>query len=776
MGDGTSAGSAIPAGGSGDAICFGPFLFELPRNRLCRDGVDVYLTPKAAAVLGHLLQRPGELITKDEFLDVVWEGVSVREESLTQAISVIRRAIGDPAQSPGFIETISGEGYRFIGSVHGDDAGSDADTDPRIEIETPSAEHAITSTVSGSSAQTRPRGWPRAVPWVIAAAATAVSLFMYLDFPDNGDEDPFYSHILLQQPIGGSLADNSPLAVSPDGTKLIYRFTARGGPLYLHHLTTDVVEPISGTEAAIDGTEAGVRPFFSPDSEWLGFFVRTETGRQMMKVSLADDGGLPIPLCDGPGPSVGWGGASWGPDDRIVYAVGGPVRRGLQEARPDGTGCTALTHLETDKRESSHRWPQMLPNGKGVLFSRWGDYSFDAGDIAVYSFDTGKITKVATGSYARFVPTEGPDDGHLLVARYQQLFAVPFDAGRMQATGPEVLVIDDLFIATMGLSGPAHFTVSDDGRLIYRETVPQHLRALVEVDLQGNETLLAAGDRAYDVARYSPDGERAAFITAQGGVYLLDLEARSRATHVLGPFRDGPRVLAIPRFGVEWHPDGEQLLLHAWGGGPHQLYRFHPGTGTDPIPLPAPSNILFPVAWLQDPERVVYNRSGGNLFGAVEKGLDDGGEEREMTGTSGLQCVVSSDERLIACRNSPVVGRSFDIFLHAYDGTGQFHQVSLDGGFSPLWHPNRRTLYFRGGGSVWAADVADEPTVEAGVPRRLFPDVYFHSGGWQPRAYDISPDGTRFLFIKDLEEPEQTRHFRMVDNFYEVLRRKAPSR
>lgn len=106
-----------PSSDTREALQFGPYSFELETCRLYREDVFVHLTPKACAVLSYLLRRPGRLITKDEFLDVVWEGVSVREESLTQAISAIRLATGDSARSPRFIETVFGEGYRFIADV-----------------------------------------------------------------------------------------------------------------------------------------------------------------------------------------------------------------------------------------------------------------------------------------------------------------------------------------------------------------------------------------------------------------------------------------------------------------------------------------------------------------------------------------------------------------------------------------------------------------------------------------------------------------------------------
>lgn len=115
--DDAPAGAGAPDSTSLKILKFGPFDFTPVSNRLSRDGVDIYLTPKAAAVLGYMLERPGDLIRKEEFLAAVWPSVNVREESLTQAISAIRRAIGDVPRNPRFIQTVSGEGYRFIAAV-----------------------------------------------------------------------------------------------------------------------------------------------------------------------------------------------------------------------------------------------------------------------------------------------------------------------------------------------------------------------------------------------------------------------------------------------------------------------------------------------------------------------------------------------------------------------------------------------------------------------------------------------------------------------------------
>ncbi len=96
-------------------MTFGPFKLDPVSGRLYRDGVVVPLTPKAFAVLMHLAAQPGRLFTKQELLEAVWPGVFVGDAVLKVTIREIRKALGDDAQAPRFIETAHRRGYRLIG-------------------------------------------------------------------------------------------------------------------------------------------------------------------------------------------------------------------------------------------------------------------------------------------------------------------------------------------------------------------------------------------------------------------------------------------------------------------------------------------------------------------------------------------------------------------------------------------------------------------------------------------------------------------------------------
>ena len=96
---------------------FGPFLIDIAERTLRRDGETVPLTPKAFDVLVALLEKPGQLISKEELLQKVWPDTFVEESNLSYNIFALRKALGDAAESSRYIETVPKKGYRFRASV-----------------------------------------------------------------------------------------------------------------------------------------------------------------------------------------------------------------------------------------------------------------------------------------------------------------------------------------------------------------------------------------------------------------------------------------------------------------------------------------------------------------------------------------------------------------------------------------------------------------------------------------------------------------------------------
>ena len=96
---------------------FPPFTLDAQRHVLTRDGEDVGLSPHLVDILIHLAERAGSIVTKDALLEAFWPDVHVTENTLTRAIADIRKALGDDAGEPAFIQTVARRGYRFVATL-----------------------------------------------------------------------------------------------------------------------------------------------------------------------------------------------------------------------------------------------------------------------------------------------------------------------------------------------------------------------------------------------------------------------------------------------------------------------------------------------------------------------------------------------------------------------------------------------------------------------------------------------------------------------------------
>ena len=179
--------------------------------------------------------------------------------------------------------------------------------------------------------------------------------------------------------------------ISPDGTRLAFVTTDDQGQRKRY------LRPLDQLQAnAFSGTEGAANPFFSPDGQWIAFF----SGNKLKKVSVR--GGAAVTLCDAPN---GRGG-SWGEDGTIVLAP--EIYSGLSRVSSAGGTREAVSTLDKEKGETTHRWPQVLPGGKAVLFTV-GIGSTD-GNIEVQSLETGERKTLQLGGfYGRYLPT-----GHLV--------------------------------------------------------------------------------------------------------------------------------------------------------------------------------------------------------------------------------------------------------------------------------------------------------------------------------------------------------------------------
>ena len=304
------------------------------------------------------------------------------------------------------------------------------------------------------------------------------------------------------------------LAVSPDGTKVVYM---AGLSVPSSALTVRPVNQLAGEPLDATTPDMSFNPFVSPDNEWVGFFDNTT--KTLRKVSIL--GGPAITLCDIG--SLRLRGASWGDDDTIIFGTDTPS--GLWRVPGGGGEPEELTTVDGEGGGVNHGWPEVLPGGRAVLFTILTT-DLDTAQIAVADLATGAHRVLVPGGHApRYAAT-----GHLVYAASGTLRAVAFDLEALEIVGNPVPVLDGVVTKT---SGAANFDLAEDGSLVYlpgSAAGGSAERGLMWVDGAGQEEALPPAPGPYLSVSLSPDGSRAALGMNAGenlDIWVAELERGS---------------------------------------------------------------------------------------------------------------------------------------------------------------------------------------------------------------------------------------------------------
>lgn len=528
------------------------------------------------------------------------------------------------------------------------------------------------------------------------------------------------------------------MALSPEGNRIAFvAIKDRIRQIYLRDLEGEEARPMVGTEGAF------CTPFFSPDGQWLGFWA----DGHLKKVSVA--GGSPVNLT----PTGGITGASWGPDDTIIFSGGNT----LQQISAAGGEPKFITTVDTAKGELHHRWPQFLPGGKAVLFAVAFSVNLDDTQIVVQRLDTGERKLVAQGgTFPHYLPS-----GHVVYNREGTLLGVPFDLERLEVTGAPVPVAENVMEAAQGA---ADVGFSGSGSLIYvpgGAAVAQ--RSLAWVDRKGTAQPLATLN-PYEFPKLSPDGHRAA----------VSLEGILRTLWIYDFERDTLTRLLAGGYPV-WTPDGKRVTFSS---GRNLFWKPVDGGGTEER-LTTSEYQQYPVSWSPDSRFLAFveNRptTGSDIWVLPMEG-NRKPQPWLQTPSNESNPMFSPDGRWLAYVSNES-GR-YEVYVRAFQEQGEKWQVSSEGGEGVSWSRDGRELFYRSGDKMMVVDVTTGPSFTAGKPRLLFEGPYKQTGGFGEYVnanYDISPDGQRFLMIQPSEQELAATQVNVVLNWFEDLKRKVPT-
>ena len=527
----------------------------------------------------------------------------------------------------------------------------------------------------------------------------------------------------LDPPMDAALIpfDELGVALSPDGTQLAFVAIAGDGSkqIWVRDLSEMTARPLSETTGAW-------YPFWSPDGRYLGFFA----DGKLKKIDLR--GGSPQVLAEAPS---GRGG-SWGHGDVILFSPN--IRSPIHAVAATGEGTPKpVTHFDPEK-ETTHRWPHFLPDGRHFLYLLRARISGkpEVGRLMLASLDSPEArVLIDDATNAQYV-----EPGYLLYGRSASLYAWRFDPGSRRLIGHPVPITKEK-LSFWEPKNLVVFAASNEGTIVYLPEVAR--KTVLHWYERGGRVLGSLGPPGfYGTPRVSPDGKKVAFVLADSArapsdLWIQDLEydRKFRLTQKSGLF-----------FGPAWSRDASRLMFVCQPKGVQDLCVRSLREGGDAELLHESPNWKVTGSWMPDGKSVLFSEQDPETNEDIKiLSLDGKGESRVLLKTPFNETYpeVSPDGRWVAYL-SDETGRP-EVNVRPSSGSLEQWQISPGGGSQARWRGDGRELYYVApDGNVVAVSIDTQPVFRPGTPRALFrlPEAPDRD---TPILEDVTPDGRRFL-------------------------------
>lgn len=597
------------------------------------------------------------------------------------------------------------------------------------------------SVVSNAPAGVR-RKWN---PWLfvslLLAAATGVLGYLFVQstaIPPTVTR----ASVLPPETVSFDTEFGGHLAISPDGRMLAFVATDSLGrnQLWLRALNSLAALPLPGTAGA-------QYPFWSYDGKTIAFFA----DGKMKRVDAT--GGPVTTICDAPN---GRGG-SWNQAGTIVFAPGSdsPIHR----VAAAGGLSSAITALDTAKKETSHRWPWFLPDGEHLVYTSQASGGGSEGAILGGALgDSARKEILALSSNAAFV------NGYLTYVRQNNLIAHPFDPGTLAFTGDPVPIAERLVYSEP--RSRSIFSFSRNGILVY-QAGSSRPPVLCIVDRNGKILSQLSSGEVSNWADFSPDGKLVTLDNYDAAGKNYDIWIHDIVRSISTRFTFDAAAESVPIFS----PDGGRVMFSSDRRKTTDLYmKGVGGMNNEEVVFSSPLE-KYVTSWSPDGSSVLLSTRGDPKTKWDVLLLPLTGEKKPVplcqSEFSEWIGMFSPDGRWVAYQ-SDESGR-YEVYVRSVDPRGGRWQVSSSGGDGLRW-PRRSNeiIYVSADRKVMSATVKHSPTSFEIV--RTTPLFELNTKG-VGTFYAVSSDAQRFLVQYSGVEGESS-PVTLVVNWQEELKRK----
>jgi Tol biopolymer transport system component/DNA-binding winged helix-turn-helix (wHTH) protein len=572
-------------------------MVDICQGELRKSGIRIRVQGQPMMVLLALLERPGELITREELQQRLWPDIGHLdfEHGLNVAVKKLRTALSDSAEAPRYIETIARKGYRFIATVEAEAAAEVAMPSPAAPAVVPASSISRPALYAGLAVAV--------VLVVLGAAAFRLAV------------PPAPAQVSTLVATDGSIGE---IRLSRDGTQVIYTLAQEGEARRIY-IKAPGLAPARRLSDDADPEHTENSPRWVPDGSGISLMRRSPGMPEALYV-VPVTGGTPRKLIELPDQR----GYAWMPDGKsMIAALPDPEGTVSLYSVAIGTGQRVrLTHPPnshtTRMAADGDMGPEVSPDGGRVVFVRTTRVGLAT---MVMSIPGGEPVRVAPELSSPSGLAWTPDSREIVFSAFSDgaparlLYRLRVPGGKptplsLMAPG------SDPHGTSTSANDKLAYTVANPRMTIWRYPLPG-------APAGSEPVLVADSPRMQMTPAFAPDGKHFAFISSRTGTLELFVADRTGKNPVqLTDFRRGDAGWS------RWSPDGRKIAIDARPSSRSQILLVDPEGGTPQTLVNGPDDAMMP-EWSADSQWVYYTRVDTSGHGSLWKiRLSDRAQER----------------------------------------------------------------------------------------------------------------------------------------------------